>query len=76
MNTKTLPAKFFDDYEDRGLPTTRVFRRTARTVTVNANAPQIAELRADAAHYADKDGPDEAPRGLRASARATLRAFA
>ena len=78
METKTLPAKFFDDHDERELPTPRVLRRTARTVTIAANDPNLVELLNDAEHYADVDGPcagQREYRGLVASARATVRAI-
>ena len=76
VSTLSLPAYFFDDHDERELPTPRVLHRTARTVTVAANDPNLAELLNDAGHYADPDMHWASEyRGLVASARATVRAI-
>ena len=76
VSTLSLPAYFFDDHDERELPTPRVLHRTARTVTVAANDPNLAELLNDAGHYAAPDMHWASEyRGLVASARATVRAI-
>lgn len=49
--------------------------RSAKLVTIEGTPAQIEVLRSDAAFYCDRDGPDECPRGLKLSARATLLAI-
>ena len=76
MTQIKVPLYFFSDHYERELPTPSVLSRTARTVTVAANDPNLAELLNDAEYYADPDGDWEADcRGLIASARATVRAI-
>lgn len=72
-----LPAVFYFDHADRGLPAGRVIRRTKRYVEIHAGAATVAEILSDARYYADPTGaPDWAEgAGIRASARATVRAI-
>lgn len=75
MRLIRLPAHFYRDHEERDLPTPCAVRRTRRHVHVSADDPHLAELRSDAAYYADPNGPDGCGQGLATSARATLRAI-
>jgi hypothetical protein len=67
-----LPAAFFNDHAERELPTPKVLRENSRHVWVRSYDPALVELLNDARHYAHRDGPDECPRGLISSAKATV----
>lgn len=70
----SLPSRFFDDHDERELPTPRVIKRTTRLVQVRLDDPALPELLADALHYAHPDGPGEDMpeyRGLKRSAKVT-----
>lgn len=66
-----IPAKFYTDHEERGLPTPKAHRTTKQAVWIYLNDPDIDELLDDARHYAND--VDACDRGLVASARATVR---
>ena len=70
-----LPRRFFDDHADRCLPTPAIVRQDDRHVWVRHDDPDLRELLEDATFYADPDGPDEVPAGLKASARASVAAI-
>lgn len=70
MATIRVPKRFFDDHAERDLDTPAIVRETKAHYFIRADDPATAELRSDAAYYAD--GPDLLPPGLKASARATL----
>lgn len=81
--TYRVPPKFWDDHRDRmpcdGDATDDMateLSRNCRGVLIEGTHKQIATLRADAEFYAGRWGPDMQPAGLKASARATLRALA
>jgi hypothetical protein len=72
-----VPAKFFDDHEDRECePYCEPVRRTSRFVWLAQTDPGLAELLDDAKHYSD-DGPDAIGDcgGLVRSAKATVAAI-
>jgi hypothetical protein len=78
-----VPALFWDDHSERcpcdGDPDFAMaseVRRAGKRVLIEGNAAQIECLRSDAAFYADPSGPDECPRNIINSARATLAAIA
>lgn len=75
MRTVRLPKVFLDDHADRELPTPEIIRETARHYIV-ADDDAMPELWDDARHYADPNGPDELPPGLRSAAIACERAIA
>jgi hypothetical protein len=50
-----LPARFFDDHEERELPTPHVVRRSARFVWINADDAALKDLVEDARWYASDD---------------------
>jgi hypothetical protein len=75
-NLIAVPAMFYDDHAQRGLPTPAEVDRKGRQVLILAEDPAVAELRDDAAYYADPFGPDMLPPGLRASAKRTVAALA
>lgn len=79
METKGMvrvPWRFFTDHEERGLDTPEVVRKTTAGAWVRLDDPALPELLNDAEHYADSTGgPDMAPLGVVASARATVRAI-
>lgn len=71
-NLIRLPKRFFDDHAERDLDTPAIVRETKNHYFIHATDPAVAELRDDAAFYADEHGPDHLPPGLKASARATF----
>jgi hypothetical protein len=70
-----IPVRFYDDHAERGLPTPAAVGRVHRVVIVDAADPALPELLSDARFYADPNGPDELPPGLKASAERTVRAI-
>ena len=77
-----VPAMFWDDHEERGpgdgdpdKAMAREVSRAGRRVLIEGTAAQIECLRSDAKFYADPWGPDELPPGLKASAKATVKAL-
>ena len=70
-----LPRRFYQDHFERALDTPDAVKATAAHVWVKAGDPANAELLDDALFYADPAGPDACPRGLIASAAATVAAF-
>lgn len=85
MNTTTntglirVPAKFFDDHEERDCePFCEPVRRSARFVWLRANDPGLDELLDDARHYSDPHQFGEwgqGNRGVCRSAAATVAAI-
>lgn len=76
MKTIKLPNVFYDDHLERDLPTPEDVGKAKSYVTVRADDPALHELLNDAEFYASPWGPDgEGLGGLRASARATVRAI-
>lgn len=72
----TLPTRFYDDHDDRLLPSGTLVKRTRRSVTVDLDPEAFADLLSDARHYADPvNGYAAESPGLVASARATVRAL-
>jgi hypothetical protein len=72
----SIPKRFYDDHVERDLPAPPVLYTTARLYVIAGDDPTLAELLDDARFYADADGPDEQPRGLKTAARALLHAVA
>ena len=68
-----IPRAFFDDHEERDLPTPVVQHRTKNGILIRRDDPAVPELINDAEHYAN-DGCDCSP-ALRMSARWTLTAL-
>lgn len=82
VHQKWVPEMFWDDHCERcpcdGDPDeamAREVRRSGRRVLIEGNDAQIECLRSDAKFYSDRWGPDELPPGLKASAKATVRAL-
>lgn len=79
--TLWVPSMFWGDHAERcpsddgeaGICTE--LRKSGRRVLIDGTPAQIEALRSDAAFYCHRDGPDECPRGLVSSARATLAAI-
>lgn len=77
-----VPAMFWSDHADRcpsdagdaGICTE--LRESGRRVLIEGTPAQISALKSDAEFYSHRDGPDECPRGLVSSAKATLAAIA
>lgn len=70
-----LPKAFIDDHMERELPTPEILVTTRRHYIV-ADDENMPELWADARHYADANGPDQLPPGLKTAAIACERAIA
>jgi hypothetical protein len=79
METIRMPTRFIDDHFDRGLATPTDIGTTARHAVVRTTDPALRELLDDAQHYAsmtERRGRNSLmPRGLVASAAATVRAI-
>lgn len=77
MNKVWLPPMFYYDHAERALPSGtvmagKVFRGC---VLVECDDETLAEILNDAEFYADKNGPDMLPPGLKASAQRTVEAI-
>ena len=71
-----VPKVFYDDHtEGRDLPAPPVMHETERHYWLERGHPDMAELVNDAEFYADVDGPDACPPGLKGAAKALLRAL-
>lgn len=70
-----IPRAFYDDREQRELPCPSIFKATARHYVIPTDAWCSKDFLDDAEHYAHRDGPTEISPGLRAAARATVRAL-
>ncbi len=78
VNLVRLPWYFSQDHLDRSLPTPEWHKVSKRHVWVDLRDPAMGELLDDARFYCDPYGPgaeDREYRGLRASAKATVRAI-
>lgn len=76
VKTIKLPPAFYEDHDERDLPTPEDIGKAKSYVLVRADDPALGELLDDAEHYAHPWGPDaEGLSGLKASARATVRAI-
>lgn len=75
MSLLRLPRLFFEDHGNRDLPTPEPVRETKKHVFVRREDAAVRDLLEDAQFYCDPYGPDLAPRGLIASARATVKAI-
>jgi hypothetical protein len=73
--TIRVPDRFYIDHMERGLATPEDIGESLRYATIRVTDPAIRELLDDAEYYAGSGGPDLAPRGVTASARATVRAI-
>lgn len=71
MQTVNIPKAFYDDHQERELPTPRLISELSSTYLIDRDDPAFAELVNDAEHYA-KDGCD-CGFGLKMAARALLR---
>jgi hypothetical protein len=72
----TIPTKFFDDHAERDLPTPSIIfgKPLAKQYVIAKDDPALPELINDAEFYADANGPDMAPPGLKQAAKALLKA--
>jgi hypothetical protein len=70
-----IPDRFYIDHMERALPTPEDVGNFKNHALVMADDPALWELLSDAEHYAHPSGPDAAPRGVIASAKATVRAI-
>lgn len=73
--TIRIPERFYTDHLERDLDTPEDIGDNARYAVVRSDDPALAELLNDAEHYAHPSGPDAAPAGVVASAKATVRAI-
>lgn len=70
MHTLQVPRRFWDDHCERLSPQCEEIEGK-RYSTITLNDEQLEELLSDAVYYAE-GWPDDAPRGLVISARATV----
>ena len=70
-----IPRKFYEDHDERCLPTPVAHRTTTRHVFVDINDPLLPELLDDAEYYADERGICPEVRGICRSAKATAKAI-
>jgi hypothetical protein len=76
VKTIKLPPAFYQDHDERDLPTPEGIGKAKSYVLVRADDPALPELLNDAEFYAHPYGPDaEGLSGLKASAKATVRAI-
>ncbi|WP_224962601.1 hypothetical protein [Geomonas subterranea] len=68
-----LPARFFFDHMERDLPPGTIVHAGKALVDVEVTPTELEEIESDALYYADRDGPDGQPDGLKESAKRTLR---
>ena len=70
-----LPAKFWNDHAERGLPAGELSSESGNLVWIVATEDEIKEILSDAKFYSDPWGPDDLPPGLKASAARTVKAI-
>ena len=74
-----IPRAFYDDHRDRDLESPKIVKETNRNYWINADDPDISELKDDAQYYYDLwcEGlwGDQYLFGLCMSAKATLKAL-
>ena len=76
MKLIRIPTRFFDDHQERELPTPEIYKSTARHYWISADDPEIPELLSDCDYYDScQSGMDDYFFGLISSARATARAI-
>jgi len=76
MNLIRIPTRFFDDHQERELPTPEVIKATKSNYWISADDRDLPELLNDAEHYSDMLGYMESYYfGLCMSARATAKAI-
>jgi hypothetical protein len=73
--TIRIPDRFYIDHLERALPTPEDIGDFKNHALIRSDDPALGELLSDAEHYAHPSGPDAAPRGVIASAKATVRAI-
>lgn len=75
--SRWLPPRFIEDCDECGCDIGEILIRspTARRTLLRSTPEQYAELRNRAEHYAHVHGPDAAPAGLKAAAKALLAAM-
>jgi len=73
--TIKVPDRFYIDHMERALPTPKDVGNLRNHAVIRVDDPALGELLDDAEHYAHPSGPDAAPRGVIASAKATVRAI-
>ena len=73
-----IPLLFYEDHENRDLPTPTAIRQTKRHVWIDLNDEHVPELISDADYSSDEGGfdPDPHLRGICRSAKATIKAIA
>jgi hypothetical protein len=75
MSLLRIPRRFYEDHDERALPTPAVVKFTKTHIWIDADDAALDELRSDAEHYAHRYGPDQCPPGLIPAARALLAAL-
>ena len=75
-NFYRIPRKFYDDHCERDLPAPALIWGApfAKQYIIAKDDPNLPELINDAEYYADANGPDMAPPGLKQAAIALLKA--
>jgi hypothetical protein len=65
-----IPPKFYDDHVERDLPAPAIIwnKGFGKQYVIAKDDPALPELINDAEYYADANGPDLAPRGLKQAA--------
>lgn len=75
MRLLRIPAVFYVDHMERALPTPKEHKGNAKHVWIDLDDPATSSLLNDAQFYAAPFGPDNCPRGIIASAKATVKAI-
>lgn len=75
MKTIRIHDRFYIDHMERALPTPEDVGDSQRYAVIRADDPALPSLLGDAEYYASPSGPDAAPAGVVASAKATVRAI-
>jgi hypothetical protein len=70
-----LPRKFYEDHEERDLPSGTVLSRTQKRVLIEADQDTVDEILSDAKYYSNEWGPDCIERSLKVSALNTVKAI-
>jgi hypothetical protein len=76
MTPIRIPTRFFNDHSERDLPTPQIIGHKSGGYLICSDDPALPELIDDAKYYADVNGPDAAPAGLKGAAKALLKALA
>lgn len=70
--TVKVPARFYNDHEERELPSGTVIKGNSHRITVELDKEELHELLSDARYYSDPHGP-YVDAALRRSAQRTVK---